>query len=110
MKLDVLAFAAHPDDTELCCAGTLASLAGKGYKVGVVDLSRGEMGTRGTAEGRLKEAENAGKILGLSVRDNLGLPDCGLDNTEDHRLQIIRATRKYRPDICFINSPEDRHP
>ena len=110
MKLDVLAFGAHPDDTELCCAGTLASLIRKGYKVGVVDLTRGEMGTRGTAEGRLEEAGNAARLLGLSVRDNLGLPDCGLDNTEEHRLEIIKAVRKYRPEICFINAPDDRHP
>lgn len=110
MKLDVLAFAAHPDDTELCCAGTLASLVNRGYKVGVVDLTRGEKGTRGTPEGRLAEAADAAKILGLSVRDNLGLPDCGLGNSGDHRREIIKSARKYRPDICFINAPEDRHP
>ncbi|MEX0772480.1 MAG: bacillithiol biosynthesis deacetylase BshB1 [Balneolales bacterium] len=110
MKLDVLAIAAHPDDTELCCAGTLASLVKRGYKVGVLDLTHGEMGTRGTPEGRLQEAKNAAKILGLSVRENLGLPDCGLVNTSAHREAIIRVVRKYQPDICFINAPADRHP
>ncbi|MEX0684911.1 MAG: bacillithiol biosynthesis deacetylase BshB1 [Balneolales bacterium] len=110
MKLDVMAFGAHPDDTELCCSGTLASLIKKGYKVGVVDFTQGEKGTRGTPEGRMIEADNAAKILGLSVRENLGLPDCGLDNTEAHRLEIIKVVRKYRPEICFINPLEDRHP
>ena len=110
MKLDVLAIAAHPDDTELNCAGTLAALAKQGLKVGVLDLTRGEMGSRGTPEGRLVEAAEAASILGLSVRENLGLPDCGLENTAEHRLSIIRAVRKYRPDVCFINAPSDRHP
>ncbi|MEX2396350.1 MAG: bacillithiol biosynthesis deacetylase BshB1, partial [Balneolales bacterium] len=110
MKLDVLAIAAHPDDTELCCAGTLASLIQKGYRVGVLDLTQGEMGTRGTPEGRILEAENAAKVLGLSVRENIGLPDCGLENIPAHREAIIKVVRKYQPDICFINAPADRHP
>lgn len=110
IKLDVLALAAHPDDTELSCSGTLAALVKQGLKVGVVDLTRGEMGTRGTPEQRLIEANTAADIIGLQVRDNLGLPDCGLDNTEHHRKSIIEAVRMYRPDICFINSPDDRHP
>jgi bacillithiol biosynthesis deacetylase BshB1 len=110
MKLDVLAIAAHPDDTELNCAGTLAALVRQGLKVGVLDLTRGEMGSRGTPEGRLNEAAEAARIIGLTMRDNLALPDCGLDNTPEHRMAIIRAVRTYRPDVCFINAPSDRHP
>ncbi len=109
-KLDVLAWAAHPDDTELCCSGTLAALVKQGLKVGVVDLTRGDMGTRGTPEQRLDESQNAAKALGLSIRDNLGLPDTLLDNTPEHRKVIIQALRRYRPDICFITAPDDRHP
>lgn len=105
-----MAIAAHPDDTELCCSGTLASLSRKGLNVGVVDLTQGEMGTRGTPEERLEEASNASKIVGLKVRDNLGLPDCNLDNTPQHREAIIKVVRTYRPDICLISAPEDRHP
>ncbi len=110
MNLDVLAIAAHPDDVELCCAGTLAALARQGKKVGVLDLTRGEMGTRGTPELRLREAQDAAEILGLAVRENAGLPDCGLDNTLAHREAIIRFVRRYRPEVCFVNAPEDRHP
>lgn len=110
MKLDVLALAAHPDDTELSCSGTLAALIAQGLRVGVVDFTRGEMGSRGTPELRLKEAQSAAAILGLHVRDNLGLPDCNLENTVEHRLAIIRAVRKYQPDVCFLNAPDDRHP
>jgi N-acetylglucosamine malate deacetylase 1 len=110
MKLDVLAIAAHPDDVELCCAGTLAALARDGRKVGVLDLTRGEMGTRGTPELRLREAQDAAGILGLAVRENAGLPDCGLENTPAHREAIIRIVRRYRPEVCFVNAPEDRHP
>lgn len=110
MKLDILALAAHPDDTELSCAGTLAALVKQGLNVGVADLTQGEMGTRGTPERRLQEAQDAAEILGLTVRTNLGLPDCNLTNTVEHRRAIIKAVRTYRPDICFINSPDDRHP
>jgi N-acetylglucosamine malate deacetylase 1 len=109
-KLDVLAIAAHPDDTELCCSGTLAALVSQGLQAGVADLTRGEMGTRGTPEQRLDEAAEAARILGLTVRDNLGLPDTLLENTPDNREAIIRILRHYRPEICLINSPEDRHP
>lgn len=110
MKLDVLVIAAHPDDAELCCAGTIAALTQSGRKVGVLDLTRGEMGTRGTPELRIREAEIAAEILGLSARVNAGLPDCGLENTPDHRETIIRYVRHFRPEICFINAPDDRHP
>lgn len=110
MKLDVLAIAAHPDDTELSCSGTLAALVKQGKRVGVLDLTRGEMGTRGTPELRLKEAAAAAEVLGLSLRHNLSLPDAGLVNSHEHRRAIIRAVRSYQPDICLINSPDDRHP
>src|SRR5690606_7300955 len=91
IKLDVLALAAHPDDTELSCSGTLAALVQQGLAVGVVDLTRGEMGSRGTPELRLTEAHTAAGIIGLSVRDNLGLPDCNLENTALHRQAIMQA-------------------
>lgn len=110
IKLDVLALAAHPDDTDLGCAGTLASLVKQNLRVGVVDLTQGEMGTRGTPEERLIEAKNAAKIIGMEVRENLGLPDCNLANTVEHREIIIKTIRRYRPDICFISAPDDRHP
>lgn len=109
-QLDVLAIAAHPDDTELCCGGTLASLAAAGRRVGVLDLTRGEMGTRGTPDERLAEAREAARILGLHVRENAGLPDCGLENTAAHREVIIRCVRRYRPAVCVVNAPSDRHP
>ena len=109
-KLDVLAFAAHPDDTELSCAGTLAALVRQGLKVGVADLTRGEMGSRGTPKLRLKEAEKAAEIIGLSERVNLGLPDTQLSNTRENQLPIIQTIREYRPHICLITAPEDRHP
>jgi bacillithiol biosynthesis deacetylase BshB1 len=109
-KLDVLAFAAHPDDTELSCAGTLAALVKQGLHVGVVDLTRGEMGSRGTPALRLKEAKQAAEIIGLSVRDNLGLPDTELVNTRENHLPIIQSIRRYRPHICLLTAPEDRHP
>ena len=85
-------------------------LARKGYATGVVDLTQGELGTRGTAEGRLQEAADAGRVMGLSVRDNLGLPDGGIENTPAHREAVIRALRKHRPRIVLLNAPEERHP
>ncbi|MDG5766154.1 bacillithiol biosynthesis deacetylase BshB1 [Balneolales bacterium ANBcel1] len=110
MKLDLLAIAAHPDDVELCCAGTLAALARSGKKCGILDLTRGEMGTRGTPEVRLEEARKAAEVMGLAMRDNAGLPDCGLDNTPEYREAIIRRVRAFRPEVCLINAREDRHP
>lgn len=109
-KLDILAFAAHPDDTELCCGGTLIKLVRQGNKAGVIDLTRGEMGTRGTPEQRLKESKKAADITGLSVRENLGLPDTQLKNIPDYRQKIIQIVRKYRPHICLTGAPHDRHP
>jgi bacillithiol biosynthesis deacetylase BshB1 len=110
MKLDYLALAAHPDDVELAMGGTMAMLAAHGKKTGIIDLTRGEMGTRGTPETRKMEAKKAAKILDLKVRDNLGLPDSLLVSTRKFQLPIIKAIRTYRPDIVFINAPDDRHP
>lgn len=110
MKLDVLAIAAHPDDAELFCAGSLVSLISGGKKAGVLDLTRGEKGTRGTPELRLQEAQKAAKIIGLAVRENANLPDSGIENSTGQREAVIRQVRKYRPDICFIHAGEDRHP
>lgn len=109
-KLDLLAFAAHPDDTELCCGGTLARAVRQGLRVGVVDLTRGEMATRGTPEDRMRESKRAAEIIGLETRENLGLPDTRLDNTPENREIIIRMVRRYRPRICLAGAPSDRHP
>lgn len=108
--LDILAIAAHPDDTELCCGGTLAALANQGKKIGVIDMTRGEMGSRGTPEQRLQEAQNAAEIIGLDVRENLGLPDTQLENKPQYRQKIIAKIREYRPHICLVGAPSDRHP
>lgn len=108
--VDVLAFGAHPDDTELGCSGTLAALLQQEHKVGVIDLTRGEMGSRGTPEIRKKEAAKAAEILGLDVRENLGLPDTELKNSRQYQLPIIEKIRQYRPHIAIITAPADRHP
>lgn len=110
MKLDILAITAHPDDVELCCAGTLLSQIALGKKVGIVDLTRGELGTRGTPEGRLQEAQHAAKILNVQVRDNVGLADGFFANNEAHQKAIIPFIRKYQPDIVITNAIDDRHP
>ncbi|NBC27722.1 MAG: bacillithiol biosynthesis deacetylase BshB1 [Bacteroidetes bacterium] len=110
MTTDILAFGAHPDDTELGCSGTLASLVKQGRTVVVADLTRGEMGSRGTAEIRMKEAEKAAAILGLSDRVNLGLPDTELINTRQLQLPIIEVIRRFKPHICILPAPSDRHP
>lgn len=110
MKLDILAFAAHPDDTELSCSGTIASHIAKGYKVGVIDFTRGEMGTRGTVEIRNQEAAESAKILGLSVRENLNFKDAFFENDVPHRLEVVKAIRKYQPKIVLANAINDRHP
>lgn len=109
-KADILAFGSHPDDTELGCSGTLAKLANSGKKVVVADLTRGEMGSRGTPEIRLKEAKRAAEILGLAARVNLGLPDTMLTNIREHQLPIISCVRRFRPHICILPAPADRHP
>ncbi len=110
MKLDILAFGVHPDDVELGCAGTLLAAIAQGKKVGIIDLTQGELGTRGTAETRKIEAENAAKVLGVHVRDNLKMADGFFKNDETHQKQIIQSIRKYQPEIVLCNAPEDRHP
>jgi bacillithiol biosynthesis deacetylase BshB1 len=109
MKLDILAFGAHPDDVELGCGATIAKEIALGKKVGIIDLTRGELGTRGTAEIRDIEAANAAKILGVSVRENLKMRDGFFINDESHQLEIIKIIRKYQPSIILCNAIEDRH-
>jgi len=110
MKLDILVIAAHPDDAELACSGTIAAQIAKGFKVGILDLTKGEMGTRGTPEIRLQEAEESSKILGLSVRENIGFKDIFFKDDDAHRLEIIKIIRKYKPEIVLANAVTDRHP
>lgn len=110
MKLDILAFGAHPDDVEISAGGTLAKQASLGYKCGIVDLTRGELGTRGTPEIRDAEAKRAGEILNVEVRENLGFRDGFFVNDEAHQLEVIKMIRKYRPEIVLANAPTDRHP
>lgn len=109
-KLDILVFASHPDDAELGCSGTIAAQVAKGYKVGVVDLTQGEMGTRGTPKIRLDEARKAGEILGLAARENMGFKDVFFEDDEDHRLAMVQMIRKYKPEIVLANAVSDRHP
>ena len=109
MKLDILAFGAHPDDIELGCGATIAKEVSLGKKVGIVDLTRGELGTRGSAKLRMIEASNAAKILGVSVRENLGFADGFFTNDKKHQLEIIKMIRKYQPDIVLCNAIDDRH-
>jgi bacillithiol biosynthesis deacetylase BshB1 len=109
MKLDILAFGAHPDDIELSCGGTIAKEVSLGKKVGIVDLTRGELGTRGSAALRDKEAANASKVLGVSVRENLGFADGFFINDKKHQIEIIKMLRKYQPEIVLCNALDDRH-
>ncbi len=109
MKLDILVFAAHPDDAELGAGGTIASHIAKGRKVGVVDFTKGELGTRGTPETRASEAAAGAKILGLTARENLGLADSFFRNDEEHQRKVIAAIRKYQPEIVLANAIYDRH-
>jgi len=109
MKLDILAFGAHPDDVELGCAGTLAKEVSLGKSVGIIDLTQGELGTRGSAEIRFQEATNAAQILGVRVRENLKMRDGFFVNDETHQLQVIKMIRKYRPEIVLCNAIDDRH-
>ena len=108
-KLDFLAFGAHPDDVELGCGATIAKLVSQGKKVGIVDLTRGELGTRGSAEIRTKETNEASKILGITIRENMNFKDGFFRNDEEHQLKIIKVIRKYQPDFVFCNAPDDRH-
>ncbi|MDY8138363.1 bacillithiol biosynthesis deacetylase BshB1 [Aquimarina sp. 2201CG5-10] len=109
MKLDILAIGAHPDDVELSCSGTIAKAISDGKKVGILDLTRGELGTRGTPEIRDQEAKKAAEILGVSVRKNLGFRDGFFINDEKHQLEIIKVLRQYKPDIVLCNAIRDRH-
>lgn len=108
--VDVLAIAAHPDDVEIVCGGLMIRMADLGYKTGILDLTRGEMGTRGDAETRMKEAEAAGKIMGLSARENAGLPDGRLALTDEARAAVATVVRKLRPQLCIIPPGQQRHP
>lgn len=110
MKLDILAFASHPDDIELGCAGTLIAHIADGKKVGIVDLTQGELGTRGTPQTRIEEAEEASRIMGLAVRENLGLADGFFQNDREHQLKVIEMLRKYKPELVIMNAVYDRHP
>jgi len=110
MKVDVLVFAAHPDDAEMSCGGTIASLTAKGKKVVIVDLTQGEMGTRGTIETRRIESEVSAKILGLSDRVQLYLPDTEFSTSRKDQIPLIQAIRRFQPEIVICNAIEDRHP
>jgi bacillithiol biosynthesis deacetylase BshB1 len=109
MKLDILAFGAHPDDVELGCAGTILKEISLGKTVGIIDLTRGELGTRGSAEIRDQEAADAAKILGVVIRENLNMRDGFFVNDEKHQLEIIKMIRKYQPEIVLCNAIDDRH-
>ena len=109
IKLDILAFGAHPDDVELGCSGTIAKEISLGKKVGIIDLTRGELGTRGSAEIRDNEAAKAAEVLGISARENLGFRDGFFANDEKHQLEIIKMIRKYQPEVVLCNAIHDRH-
>ncbi|WP_417428411.1 bacillithiol biosynthesis deacetylase BshB1 [Halpernia sp.] len=110
MKVDFLAMGAHPDDVELGCGGTLAKLISEGKTVAIVDLTRGELGTRGTDQTRAQEAKTACEILGIAHRENLGMKDGFLKNSDEYQMQIVKIIRKYKPEILFCNAIDDRHP
>lgn len=109
-KLDILAFGVHPDDVELGCSGTILASVAEGKKVGIIDLTKGELGTRGSAEIRKEEAANAAKVMQVRVRENLEMADGFFQNDENHQRKVIEVIRKYRPEIILCNSTEDRHP
>jgi len=110
MQIDILAFGAHPDDVELFAGGTMAKMAALGYATGVVDMTRGELGTRGTVTRRRQEARRAAKVLGLKIRENMGLADGNVQVTPASRLKVIRVLRKYRPRIVLTHYWDDNHP
>ena len=110
MQVDLLAVLAHPDDAELGCGGTLAKAARAGHRVGILDLTKGEMGTRGSVEIRAAEAAAAAKVLGVAVRENLGLPDANITNEQSTRERLVRALRKFRPRVVIAPALEGRHP
>lgn len=108
--LDVLALAAHPDDVELCAGGTMCLLSAQGYRTGIADFTRGELGSRGSPEQREREAADASDAMGLAVRENLAIPDGAIENTRANQLKVIRAVRRYRPHVVLISFLECRHP
>ncbi|MCW4450610.1 bacillithiol biosynthesis deacetylase BshB1 [Kaistella sp. BT6-1-3] len=110
MKVDILAIGAHPDDAELGCGGTLAKMISEGKKVAIVDLTQGELGTRGTNVTRAQEAASASEILGISARENLKMKDGFILNSEEYQIQIVKMIRKYQPEIVLANAVDDRHP
>ncbi|WP_019946669.1 bacillithiol biosynthesis deacetylase BshB1 [Hymenobacter aerophilus] len=110
MKLDVLALGAHPDDVEMSCSGTLLAAAAAGKTIGIVDFTRGELGTRGTPQTRAEESERANLILGIDVRENLGMADGFFRNDREHQLILVAALRRYQPDVVLCNAIHDRHP
>jgi bacillithiol biosynthesis deacetylase BshB1 len=110
MKLDLLAFGVHPDDVELSCSGSLLIEKMNGKKTGIVDLTQGELGTRGTADTRRDEAANSAKLLKVDVRENLKMADGFFLNDKENQLKIIKVLRKYQPETIFVNAPDDRHP
>jgi N-acetylglucosamine malate deacetylase 1 len=110
MKLDILVIVAHPDDAELSCGGTIIKHVDLGYKVGIIDLTEGELGTRGTAETRQTEAQKAAEVMGISVRDNMRFRDGWFRDDEEHRMRLIGKVREYQPSIVITNAPDDRHP
>lgn len=110
MKLDILAIGVHPDDVELGCSGTIINEVNAGKKVGILDLTEGELGTRGTVATRYEEATNAAKILGVSLRENMQFRDGFFVNDETHQLALIKKIRAYQPEVVFSNVLEDRHP
>ncbi len=110
MKLDIIAFGVHPDDVELSCAGVLIAAQLEGKQTGIIDLTQGELGTRGTAATRKVEATAAAKIMGVSIRENLGMADGFFTNDEQHQRKIISVIRNYQPEILLCNAPTDRHP
>jgi len=110
MKLDILVFGAHPDDVELGCGGTVIKEVKAGKKVGIIDLTRGELGTRGTAETRTSETKLATEIMGVAVRENMDFKDGFFKDDEEHKLALIEKIRKYQPEIVITNAVSDRHP
>ena len=110
MKLDILVFGAHPDDVELGCGGTIIKEVQSGSKVGIIDLTRGELGTRGTADIRNQETKKATNIMGVLCRDNMSFKDGFFKDDENHKLALIRKIREYRPDVVITNAVSDRHP
>jgi len=110
MKLDILVFGAHPDDVELGCAGTVIKEVQAGKQVGIIDLTRGELGTRGTAESRDSETKSATEIMGVAIRENMNFKDGFFKDDEEHKIALVKKIRKYRPEIVITNAVSDRHP